>query len=97
VSPVVVARRALDLELISRSDYFDFYKAYKEAAAERRAHTPSGGNFYLTLGYRLGHRFPAAVYSAAKEGRLQYRDAYQLTGLSGSTYDRFGKELGFAV
>lgn len=97
VSPVVVARRALDLELISRSDYFEFYKGYKEAAAERRARAPGGGNFYLTLGYRLGHRFPAAVYSAAKEGRLQYRDAYQLTGVSGSTYDRFGKELGFAV
>jgi Zn-dependent peptidase ImmA (M78 family) len=97
VSPVVVARRALDLNFITRSDYFDFYNAYKEAAAERRARTPGGGNFYLTLGYRLGHRFPAAVYSAAKEGRLQYRDAYQLTGLSGNTYDRFGKELGFAV
>ena len=97
VSPVVVARRALDLSLITRSDYFDFYNAHKAAVAERRARTPGGGNFYLTLGYRLGHRFPAAVYSAAKEGRLPYRDAYQLTGLCGSTYDRFGKELGFAV
>lgn len=97
VSPVVAARRVLDLELISRARYFAFYKEYREAAAERRARGPSGGNFYLTLGSRLGRRFPAAVYSAAKEGRLPYREAYQLTGLSGSSYDRFGKELGFAV
>jgi Zn-dependent peptidase ImmA (M78 family) len=97
VSPVVVARRALDLELISRRQYFDFYKAYKEAAADRRARSTGGGNFYLTLGSRLGKRFPSAVYSAAKEGRLQYRDAYQLTGLSGNSYDRFGKEFGFPL
>lgn len=97
VSPVVAARRALDLRLITRAAYFAFYKLYQQAAADRRAHSSSGGNFYLTLGSRLGHRFPAAVYGAAKEGRLQYREAYQLTGLSGSSYDRFGKELGFAV
>jgi hypothetical protein len=87
----------LDLELISRRQYFDFYKAYKEAAADRRARSTGGGNFYLTLGSRLGKRFPSAVYSAAKEGRLQYRDAYQLTGLSGNSYDRFGKEFGFPL
>lgn len=97
VSPVVVARRALDMRLISRPAYFNFYKQYKEAAAGRRAGKSGGGDFYLTLGSRLGKRFPAAVYSAAKEGRLQYRDAYQLTGLSGSSYDRFGRRLGFPL
>ena len=97
VSPVVVARRVLDLDLISRARYFAFYKEYTAEAAARRAHGSGGGNFYLTLGSRLGKRFPAAVYSAAKEGRLQYRDAYHLTGLSGSSYDRFGKEFGFAL
>jgi len=97
VSPVVAARRVLDLELISRARYFTFYKEYKEEAAIRRARGPGGGNFYLTLGTRLGKRFPAAVYIAAKEGRLPYREAYQLTGLSGSSYGRFGREMGFAV
>lgn len=87
----------LDLELISRTRYFTFYKEYKEAAAIRRARGPGGGNFYLTLGSRLGKRFPAAVYVAAKEGRLPYREAYQLTGLSGASYDRFGREMGFTV
>jgi hypothetical protein len=97
VSPVVVARRALDLDLISRARYFSFYNEYKEAVREKRTKSGGGGNFYLTLGSRLGHRFPAAVYGAAKEGRLEHKEAYRLTGLSGSSYDRFGKDLGLAL
>jgi Zn-dependent peptidase ImmA (M78 family) len=96
VSPIVAARRALDLALISRGDYFSFYREYQQEAEDRRARTPSGGNFYLTLAVRLGKRFLGAVYSAAKQGRLPYREAYQLTGLNGATFDRFGRELGFA-
>jgi Zn-dependent peptidase ImmA (M78 family) len=97
VSPIVAARRALDLGLISRARFGAFYAGYKAIWAARKAKMSGGGNFYLTLGARLGKRFPAAVFSAAKEGRLPYREAYQLTGLSGESYDRFGRELGFAV
>lgn len=97
VSPVVAARRALDLGLVSRARFVEFYTRYKALWAARKARSSGGGNFYLTLGARLGKRFPAAVFSAAKEGRLPYRDAYQLTGLSGESYDRFGREFGFAV
>ena len=75
-----------------------YWAAYRAEVEHLRAlPAGSGGNFYLTLGMRLGKRFPAAVYSAAKEGRLPYREAYQLTGLSGASYDRFGREFGFAV
>lgn len=97
VSPVVAARRALDLGLVSRAGFVAFYTRYRALWAARKAQKPGGGSFYRTLGSRLGKRFPAAVYSAAKEGRLPYRDAYQLTGLSGESYDRFGREFGFAV
>lgn len=97
VSPVVAARRALDLGLVSRARYFEFYRRYIADSVARKAKTAGGGNFYLTMGVRLGKRFPAAVFSAAKEGRLSYREAYQLTGMSGATFDRFGREFGFAV
>lgn len=97
VSPVVVARRALDLDLIGRPRYFDFYAEYRKRAMLGAEHRKAGGNFYRTLGLRLGKRFPAAVYSAAKGGRLAFREAYRLTGLSGASYDRFGKESGFAL
>jgi len=97
VSPVVAARRALDLGLVSRAVFVAFYTRYRALWAARKARQTGGGSFYRTLGSRLGKRFPAAVYAAAKEGRLPYRDAYQLTGLSGESYDRFGREFGFAV
>lgn len=97
VSPVVAARRALDLGLILRARYFEFYEEYKAEAALRKVKKTGGGNFYLTLGTRLGKRFPAAVYSAAKAGRLPYGEAYELTGVSGASFDRFGREFGFAL
>jgi hypothetical protein len=34
---------------------------------------------------------------AAREGRLLYREAYQLTGLHGKTFDRFAETLGFST
>ncbi len=40
---------------------------------------------------RIGRRFAEAVIRAAKEGALLYREAYRLTGLSGTTFDKFAE------
>jgi Zn-dependent peptidase ImmA (M78 family) len=96
VSPVVGARRALDLGLISPSDFSEFYRHYQEDERRQAASRPSGGDFYATQEARLGRRFGEAVIRAAREGRLLYREAYQLTGLFGQTFDRFAKGLGVA-
>jgi Zn-dependent peptidase ImmA (M78 family) len=96
VSPIVTARRALDLQLMSRQEFFDFYREYQED--ERRVkRTSSGGDFYATQGTRIGERFANAVIRAVKEGRLLYRDAYRLTGLHGKTFDRYADYLGFRL
>jgi Zn-dependent peptidase ImmA (M78 family) len=96
VSPIVTARRALDLQLMSRQDFFDFYREYQEDA-RRQKRTSSGGDFYATQGTRIGERFASAVIRAVKEGRLLYRDAYRLTGLHGKTFDRYADHLGFRL
>ena len=93
VSPIVAARRALDLNLIARTVFFDFFNAYQNDE-RRRAIKSKGGNFYRTQNVRLGKRFARSVMLAAKEGRLLYRDAYSLTGLRGATFDRYAKSLG---
>jgi Zn-dependent peptidase ImmA (M78 family) len=97
VSSLVAARRALDLGLASRTEFFDFYRGYQEDERRKQARPSTGGNFWSNQNVRVGQRFGAAVVRAAKEGRLLYREAYQLTGLSGSTFDRFAETLGFRM
>ena len=100
VSPIVAARRALDLNLIPRAEFFAFLEDYE--ADERRREgakkaKKSGGDFYLGQEVKIGRRFGEAVIRAARAGRLLYRDAYRLTGLYGQTFDRFAEGLGFAL
>jgi Zn-dependent peptidase ImmA (M78 family) len=91
VSPLVAARRALDLQLISKTAFFSFYSEYITAWEKKKtlASKKSGGNFYATQKVRLGRRFAYAVIQSAREGRLLFRDAYELTGLKGATFDKF--------
>jgi Zn-dependent peptidase ImmA (M78 family) len=93
VSPLVAARRALDLELITRDAFLKFYRAY-ETDERRQQKRSSGGNFYNNQNSRVGKRFARAVALAAKEGRLLYRDAYNLTGLHGATFDKYARSQG---
>jgi len=94
VSPIVIARRALDLKLIAKDQFFDFYNAYMEDEERKSKARKSGGDYYLTQNVRVGRRFAEAVIRAAREGSLLYRDAYHLTGLSGKTFDEFASRIG---
>lgn len=96
VSTLVAARRAMDLQLIQKEAFFDFYRAYQRDERERRAATPpsKGGDFHLIQNLRVGRRFALAVARAAKEGTLLYSEAYRLTGLYGKTFDSYMNSLG---
>ena len=95
VSVLVAARRVLDLALTSRAEFSDFFHAYQDDERRRQKLKPSGGNFWATQNVRIGQSFGAAVVRSAREGKLLYREAYRLTGLSGGTFDRFAEKLGF--
>jgi Zn-dependent peptidase ImmA (M78 family)/transcriptional regulator with XRE-family HTH domain len=95
VSSLVAARRALDLGLATRGEFFAFYEAYRQDERRRQQGKKSGGNFWATQNVRIGQRFGAAVVQSAREGRLLYREAYHLTGLYGPTFNRFAEKLGF--
>lgn len=93
VSELVVARRALGLEFITRNEFLDFYQDYQ--TKERFAAQGSeGGDFYATQNLRIGRRFAEAVVCAVREGRLLYKEAYELTGLYGKTFEQYAKSLG---
>lgn len=94
VSPIVAARRAADLALISRSAYFAVYRDYEADERRNRSSKEPGGSFWNSQNVRIGERFGTAVVRATKEGRLLYRDAYRLTGLRGDTFNKFAESLG---
>jgi Zn-dependent peptidase ImmA (M78 family) len=93
VSRLVIARRALDHKLISRDLFFAFYQKYKDewehSRERKKAEGRTGGNFYLTTRSRLSRRFSETVFSAVRAGELLYRDAYDLMGLNGKTFEKY--------
>ena len=101
VSPIVAARRALDLDLITRAKFFEFYEAYQRELAEvlqrRRDEDEGGGNFYNTQNVRLGRRFAVAIIHAVREGKLAFREAYSLTGLGAQSFEKYAASLGMGV
>ena len=86
VSQLVAARRALDIGLITRDEFLEFYERNVHREAEQKS---DGGDFWATQRQRVGRAFGSMVVSAAKEGRLAYSEAYRLTGLYGLTFDHF--------
>lgn len=92
VSPIVIARRAFDLGLMSKPAFFDFYNNYISAFKNKKENQSSGGNFYATAKKRISLRFASYVNNAVKENNLLYRDAYKLTSLKGNTYEKFINE-----
>lgn len=95
VSPLVAARRALDLRFIKRKEFFLFYEAYQKDERRIKRNRAGGGDFWNNQNVRVGELFGSAVVQATKEGRLLFREAYQLTGLHGKTFDKYAARLGF--
>lgn len=89
VSPIVIARRAMDLGLISRGDFFAFYKGYIESFKNKKENQGSGGDFYATTRKRVSVSFATYVNQAVNQNKLLHRDAYKITGLKGDTYQKF--------
>ena len=95
VSEIVVARRALDARIITPDEFRRFYTKQQsdieDAEAKKKAKAKEkdspGGNFYNTAHVRIGNTFMRNVIDAVKEGKLLYREAYSLTGLSRKTFD----------
>ncbi len=93
VSPLVAGRRALDLGLISREAFFDFYNAYIQYDRRKAASRADGGDFYKSQNLRVGRRFASAVATALGEGKLLYSEAYRLTGLRGAAFERYTRAV----
>ena len=94
VSPIVIGRRAMDLGLVERQAFFDFYYAYLQRERKQKAQGVGGGSFYNNQNVRVGQLFAVQVMRAAKEGRIGFKEAYDLTGLKGGTFQEYARRLG---
>ena len=93
VSPIVAARRALDLGKITKNEFFQFYHTYLSSFPSKKdKQNTGGGDFYATQKVRLSLRFMGHLAQALKEGKIPYRDAYKLSGLTGETLQNFIKK-----
>ena len=93
VSPVVIGRRAMDLGLMGRDEFFGFYQNYTQNEYENRQAKKGGGDFYNNQDNRVGRLFASHLIRAAKEGRVGFRDAYDLTGLNGGAFQMYARKL----
>lgn len=92
VSQIVIARRLLDIGILSLQEFFEFYDSYIKRDFKKKEDKEDGGDFYKTQRKRLSVRFLSFINQAVAENKLLIRDAYLLTSLKGNTYHKFMKE-----
>lgn len=93
VSPIVAGRRAMDLRLVDREEFFAFHREYIASERSQRA-SAGGGDFYHNQNSRVGEMFATEVIRAAKGGRVSFKEAYDLTGLHGGAFQEYAHRLG---
>jgi len=93
VSTIVAGRRAMDLRLVNRETFFNFYNLYTKRERQRTK-APGGGDFYNNQNTRVGEVFATSVIRAAMGGRLSFKEAYDLTGLRGGAFQEYARRLG---
>ena len=97
VSPVVIGRRAMDLDLVEPEQFFRFYDDYTQREHRSQQTGAGGGDFYNNQNTRVGQLFASQVIRAAKEGRIGFKEAYDLTGLNGGTFQKYARKLGITL
>ena len=91
VSIIVAARRMLDTESMSQTDYDKFYTNY--AKQQQNVRKTKGGNYWNNVGYRTSSTFGKALVRAVMEDRLSYTAAYSLTDMRGSTFEKYAERM----
>lgn len=90
VSKLVLAKRALDCNLIDRDTYNNFYKSETDAFKNKKE---GGGNFYTTATAKNSHLLSRAVVAEAFSGRLLLRDASGLLNIAPNKLKDFARRL----
>ena len=96
VSTLVILRRMFDARALTHKQFEEAYQAESERLKHLAESSQDGGDFYATLGVRVGRRFARALVASALEGHTLFRDAYRLMGIKkASTFRTTATRLGF--
>lgn len=100
VSSVVIARRALDLELVTPEDFFGHYKTLVEMwnmQKQKQKESGGGPSYYTNIPINNGRRFSMEVLNSVYSQNLLVRDGAKLLGLNPATLNNFAKEVGIRL
>lgn len=98
VSKIVIARRALDLELITKNDFYSYYEKQKDKwikQKEKQKLSPGGPSFYKLLPITNGKKFTEAVLLSVLTQQTLTRYGARLLGLKPDKIDKAATEVGF--
>ena len=90
-SQVVIARRALDNQLISIDDYNVVVNQAKQG--NKKKLQSGGGDYYKTNATRIDHKFLLSLDASLREGKTLFTDAFRLTNTNRSTFETLVREI----
>ena len=94
VSDEVIARRLLDMDVISQADYLRLRAAYRERWNEHKDQNKGGGNYYLNALSFNGHAFTRTVLSARYSGEITVREASLVLGVKANNLRQLAETAG---
>lgn len=95
VSTLVVLRRIHDAGAIDQKTFWAAYQAERVRLVALPKGKSSGGDFFATLGVRVGKSLAHALVVSALESRTTFTEAFRLLGIKKlSTFDTLARRLG---
>lgn len=85
VSKLVIAKKALDNQLIEIADFWSFYNFYTNIPYKQTG----GGDYWNSKPYEVSRKFYNYVDAALSQNKILPSEAYKLTNMKGKTYDNF--------
>jgi len=95
VSTLVILRRFLDMEIMDRDAFWDYYHEELARLRSLDKRGSGGGDFYNNLGARVSKRFVRALVSSTLEGQTLFQDAFRMMNIRKSeTFYKEAERLG---
>jgi Zn-dependent peptidase ImmA (M78 family)/transcriptional regulator with XRE-family HTH domain len=95
VSSLVALRRLFEAKKINQRDFWKYFQEEVNRISQVQASGSGGGDFYRTLGVRVGNRFAKAVVTSTLEGQTLFRDAFRMLGFKkNETFYKEARQLG---